>query len=309
VPNNSKLQYAEYINDLIDKHSVSIWNSAPLLLNILTNKYKSKAGSVGASLRLVMLSGDWIPMYLPDDIQTIAKGKPDVISLGGATEASIWSIYHPYCKSDLQLPSIPYGVPLNNQYFYILDENLQPCPFYVVGDLYIGGLGLANGYWRDEEKTSAAFISHPFSDKSIYKTGDLGKYLSSGEIQFHGRSDSQVKVSGYRIEMGEVEYALTKINGIKQAVVVAPYSANGDRFLAAYYQLEAGNKLTSDHIESELRQSLPSYMVPTIIKQLDSLPLTKNGKLDRSALSKVKLTYSESEGEPPTTELQKLSLL
>lgn len=305
VPNNSKLQYAEYINDLIDKHSVSIWNSAPLLLNILTNKYKSKAGSVGASLRLVMLSGDWIPMYLPDDIQTIAKGKPDVISLGGATEASIWSIYHPYCKSDLQLPSIPYGVPLNNQYFYILDENLQPCPFYVVGDLYIGGLGLANGYWRDEEKTSAAFISHPFSDKSIYKTGDLGKYLSSGEIQFHGRSDSQVKVSGYRIEMGEVEYALTKINGIKQAVVVAPYSANGDRFLAAYYQLEAGNKLTSDHIESELRQSLPSYMVPTIIKQLDSLPLTKNGKLDRSALSKVKLTYSESEGEPPTTELQK----
>ncbi|KST63435.1 hypothetical protein BC008_13310 [Mastigocoleus testarum BC008] len=156
------------------------------------------------------------------------------VSLGGATEASIWSIYYPIDKVNPNWKSIPYGKPLSNQQFYVLNELMEPTPVWVVGELYIGGIGLALGYWGDESKTNARFITHPVTGERLYKTGDLGKYLPSGNIEFLGRSDFQVKINGYRIELGEIEATLKQHPIIKQAVVTAVGESQNKQQLVAY---------------------------------------------------------------------------
>ncbi|TPQ17731.1 AMP-binding protein, partial [Streptomyces sporangiiformans] len=171
-------------------------------------------------LRLVMLSGDWIPLSLPDRIRDVAP-HGQVISLGGATEASIWSIWHPVGELDPAWPSIPYGRPLANQTFHVLDAELCPVPTWVPGELFIGGVGVARGYWGDPGKTAERFLSHPVTGERLYRTGDLGRYHPDGTIEFLGRNDHQVKINGYRIELGEIEAKLTTHPGVKDAVVTA----------------------------------------------------------------------------------------
>ena len=186
--------------DLVRGAGVTIWNSVPALLELLV-EHLVVAGE-SARLRLVMMSGDWIPVTLPDRIRR-AFGDPDVISLGGATEASIWSILYPIGEVPPEWTSIPYGHPMRNQSFHVLDDRLRARPDWVPGQLYIGGVGLAQGYLHDDAKTAAAFIVHPGTGERLYRTGDLGRFLPSGEIEFLGREDFQVKVQGYRIELGE----------------------------------------------------------------------------------------------------------
>ena len=182
-------------------------------------------------LRLVMMSGDWIPLNLPDRIRGLW---PDaqLMSLGGATEASIWSIFYPIGEIDPTWKSIPYGKPLTNQTFHVLNHLLEPCPVWVVGELYIGGVGLALGYWRDEKKSNASFITHPRTGTRLYKTGDLGRYLPDGNIEFLGREDFQVKIRGHRIELGEIEANLVKHPGVKEALLAL--RPKGDKQLVAY---------------------------------------------------------------------------
>ncbi|MCC5667070.1 amino acid adenylation domain-containing protein [Nostoc sp. CHAB 5784] len=207
------------------------------------------------SLRLILLSGDWIPLTLPERICS-QFNHPQIISLGGATEASIWSIFYPITKIDPTWKSIPYGYSLTNQQVYVLNQSLQPCPNWVIGELYIGGLGIAKGYWQNPELTAERFIPNPFIGdwrlekkllsreaevwripmsnanapcplppapcplpNTLYKTGDLGRYLPDGTIEFLGREDFQVKINGYRIELGEIEAALQQHPAIAQAVV------------------------------------------------------------------------------------------
>lgn len=205
--------------NLIEKQRVTIWNSVPALMQMLV-EYASGRVSVLDCLRLVLLSGDWMPLTLPEQIKAIAKNV-QVISLGGATEASIWSILYPIESVDPSWKSIPYGRPMLNQQFYILNESLEPCPVWVPGNLYIGGIGLAKGYWRDEEKTATSFITHPVTKAQLYRTGDLGYYLPDGNISFIGREDYQVKIGGYRIELKEIEATLMQHPAIHQAVVAA----------------------------------------------------------------------------------------
>ncbi len=179
------------------------------------------------SLRLVLISGDWIPLNLPERIWS-RFANAEIISLGGATEASIWSIAYPIKEINPSWKSIPYGYPLTNQQFYVLNKAMEPCPIWVTGQLYIGGIGLAQGYLNQPELTAEKFISNPFSTPStpstpsnLYKTGDLGRYLPDGSIEFLGREDFQVKVNGYRIELGEIETVLLKNPLIQEAVVTA----------------------------------------------------------------------------------------
>src|SRR5262249_11981569 len=174
-------------------------------------------GEIPDGLRVVMLSGDWIPVDLPDRIRALW---PDaaVISLGGATEASIWSIYHPVGELPAGGAGGPRGVPLRNQAFHVLSERLAASPTWVPGELYIEGDGLARGYWRDEAKTAASFIRHPDTGVRLYRTGDYGRYLPDGTIQFLGRRDGQVKISGHRIELGEIESVLGQHPGVDPAV-------------------------------------------------------------------------------------------
>jgi len=216
---------------LINSHGVTLWDTVPALMQMLV---ESEAGrSLHSPLRLIMMSGDWIPLDLPEKIRKTMP-KATLMSLGGATEASIWSIYYPIKTIDPAWHSIPYGKPLSNQCFHVLNARLEDCPTWVTGQLYIGGMGLALGYWQDEEKTHASFISHPQTGERLYKTGDLGRYLPDGNIEFLGRDDFQVKIRGHRIELGEIEANLLKHPRIKEAVVVAMGETRHSQQLAAY---------------------------------------------------------------------------
>jgi acyl carrier protein len=169
-----------------------------------------------------------------------------------------------------------------NQRFYVLGETLEPCPVWVPGDLYIGGVGLALGYWRDEALTSGSFIENPWTQERLYRTGDVGRYLPDGNIQFLGREDSQVKIQGYRVELGEVEAALAAHPEVRAAVVTAVGKAPGPRRLIGHVAGPA--HLSGETLREFLRGKLPPYMVPSSLTVLDELPLTSNGKIDRRAL-------------------------
>jgi len=259
--------------DLLNTHRITLWNSVPALMALFLTELERHPDHA-QSLRQVLLSGDWLPLWLPKQIQQ-AFPAAQVTSLGGATEASIWSIAYPIQTVDPTWSSIPYGRPLANQQWYILNENRQPCPIWVPGQLYIGGKGLAKGYWQQPEKTAEVFVQNPFGEEGarckvqgaekmegtgykvqgenlepytvnrepyiLYKTGDLGRYRPDGTIEFLGREDFQVKLNGYRIELGEIEAALLQHPAIREAVVTAAGNAPHQQ-LVAYVVPEGGGE-------------------------------------------------------------------
>ena len=219
---------------LLQAHGVTLWNSVPALLSMLVEYARGRGDALTPpALRLVLLSGDWIPVSLPGEARRLAPGV-ELVSLGGATEASIWSIAFSIGQVPSTWTSIPYGYPLANQTFHILDQQLRPRPRWVRGELYIGGVGLARGYFGDAEQTSARFVHHPVSGEQLYRTGDIGRYLADGCIEFLGRADHQVKLRGHRIELGEIEAALLGHPGVGAAVADVRTSASGERQLVAY---------------------------------------------------------------------------
>src|SRR5262249_41877332 len=189
-------------------------------------------------------------------------------------------------------PSIPYGTPLANQHFDVLDTALRQRPVWVAGDLYIGGAGVALGYWRDPQRTAASFITHPHTGQRLYRTGDLSRYLPDGTLEFLGRDDFQVKVNGFRVELGEIEPPLLPSPGIPAAAVCAIGARHADKHLAAYITLDADQHTPDspelvDAVRGHLAERLPSYLVPAKINIVDRLPLTPNGKVDRTALARA----------------------
>ena len=222
--------------ELIRREGVTIWNTVPALMEMLVEYANERQDSALNSLRLALLSGDWIPLSLPDRLHSLIP-ELQLVGLGGATEASIWSIFYPITAVESQWKSIPYGKPLTNQQFHVLDEALEHLPVWVPGQLYIGGIGLAQGYWGDREKTDASFIVHPTTEERLYKTGDLGRYLPDGNIEFLGREDSLVKLQGYRLELGEIEVALRQHPAVRDALVMV--KENVSHQLAAYLICES----------------------------------------------------------------------
>ncbi|MEA5503580.1 amino acid adenylation domain-containing protein [Halotia wernerae UHCC 0503] len=218
---------------LIVRDRITIWNSVPALMQLFVDYVADKPELHPQTLRLVLLSGDWLPLDLPPRIKALATGV-EVISLGGATEASIWSILYAIADINPEWKSIPYGRAMQNQRFHVFNEMLEPCPVWVTGQLYISGIGLAQGYWRDEEKTNASFFTHPETGDRLYRTGDLGRYLPDGNIEFLGREDFQLKIRGYRIEAGEIEAALIQHPQVRTAVVAAWEQEPGNQQLVAY---------------------------------------------------------------------------
>jgi amino acid adenylation domain-containing protein len=326
IPNPSASPDPAHWLELIVNEQVTIWNSAPALMEMFIEYVSGRAVMLPEALRLVLMSGDWIPVKLPEQIKSHAR-HVQVHSLGGATEASIWSITFPIEKVDPLWKSIPYGRPMVNQSFYVLDASLQPAPVGVVGELYIGGIGVALGYHNRQELTAEKFIPDPFTAESgqrLYRTGDLGRYLPDGNIEFLGRIDGQVKVRGFRIELGEIETMLAQHPSVRENVVVTKTSASGEKQLVAYVvpkqQESAGQTdqevslgsaaglLNKDELRSFLKSKLPEYMVPTVFVALDALPLTPNGKVDRNALPQPEQGATETEREfvaprTPTEEL------
>ncbi|WP_158279341.1 non-ribosomal peptide synthetase [Azospirillum humicireducens] len=294
---------------LIRDHGVTVWNSVPALLQLF-HDHLEDVGAAGEldALRTILLSGDWLPLPLCRRLLG-RPGPANLIALGGATEASIWSIAHRIDGLPGDWSSIPYGQPLANQTIHVLDAELAPCPDWVVGEIHIGGIGLARGYWRDAEKTADRFIIHPTTGERLYRTGDWGRWRPGGLVEFLGRRDTQVKVNGLRVELGEIETLLGQQPGIRQAAVIAvrdPHHATGDR-LAGFVVAADPKGVSTAELQDSLLQALPPALVPTTIAVLDALPLTTNGKLDRAALAARALWRAEvatSGTRPARSELE-----
>ncbi len=302
--------------DLALAHEITIWNSVPALLSLLVEAAERR-GVVLPALRVVLLSGDKIPLDLPAGIRRVAPNA-EISSLGGATEASIWSIYYPVGSIDPSWATIPYGYPLANQTWEVLDRDGRPCPTWVAGELAIGGDGLAQGYWRDPEKTAARFFVDPASGKRLYRTGDLGRYLPNGALEWLGRVDFQVKIQGHRIELGEIESALLDHRTVRQAAVgVHTSRSTGQRRLVGFVAVADGAALDGLDLAAFLATKLPAYMVPTTWRALEQLPLTANGKVDRRALLDVAIDEADEEDGarsaslkpvPPANDTERLLL-
>jgi amino acid adenylation domain-containing protein len=266
--------------ELLQRFDVTIWDTVPALMEMLV-EYLEHSETIANQLRLVMMSGDWIPVNLPRRIRRFFADA-ELFSLGGATEASIWSILHRIKDEDSSLPSIPYGRAMTNQSVRVLNETLQPRPVWVAGDLFIGGAGVALGYWHDEEKTRASFITHPNGER-LYRTGDIGRYLPNGEIEFLGRRDLQVKVQGFRIELGEIEATLLQHELVRSAVVAVAGDTSFEKRLVAFLVVAEGFDAIAD-IKGYLKSRLAPHMVPAEFNLVDKIPITANGKVDRKAL-------------------------
>ncbi|KZB84009.1 non-ribosomal peptide synthetase [Amycolatopsis regifaucium] len=257
-------------HELVTEHGVTIWNTVPALLDMLL----VVAPSV-PSLRLVLVSGDWVGLDLPG-----RAGHLRFVALGGATEASIWSNFTEVTEVDPDWRSIPYGKPLRNQAFRVVDDLGRDCPDWVPGELWIGGAGVARGYRGAPDLTADRFVE--VGGARWYRTGDLGRYWPDGTLEFLGRRDQQVKIRGYRIELGEVEAALLEVPGVTQAVA-AVHGTGADRRLVAAITGESG----VDGALADAATRLPAHMVPDRLVVVDRIPLSANGKLDRAAVASL----------------------
>jgi amino acid adenylation domain-containing protein/thioester reductase-like protein len=320
IASTSQLREPQQLVNLLLEDGITFWDSAPAALQQLVPFFPQQpAQGSNQQLRLVFLSGDWIPVTLPDTLRTTFD-QAQVVALGGATEATIWSNFYPIDRVDPQWKSIPYGKPIQNAQYYILDQHLNPCPIGIPGELYIGGTCLAAGY-TDPEKTAERFIPYPFNELAdsrtdttgkarLYKTGDLARYFPDGNIEFLGRIDHQVKIRGFRIELGEIEAVLCQHPAVQLAVVIDREDSQGQKQLVAYVVPEGeGNQNLSTQLRKFLHEKLPEYMVPAAVVLLECLPVTANGKLDRKALPEPQpahLASQRSTKAPQTSEEQQM---
>jgi len=294
LPRPEELQDARSWARLMQERRVTIWHTAPAMLKMLVDHCESDPSLVPAALRLALLGGDWIPVNLPERLRALV---PDcrVISMGGATECSMDSTIFEVEEVDPSWRSIPYGVPMANQLAYVLDEDHQPVPALVPGELYLGGIGVGKGYYNRPELSAERFLPDPFSHEPgarMYRTGDLARWMEDGNLELLGRVDNQVKIRGYRIELGEIEARLRAHGAVREGVVVAKSDASGERRLVAYYVPHDSTELSEPRfahlLAGDLRKTLaaelPHYMVPSLYVRLEALPLSPNGKVDRKRL-------------------------
>lgn len=234
--------------DAISMRHVTIWNSVPAQMQLLLD-YVDSVGDPAKlpTLRQIMLSGDWIPVSQPRQIASLAPGA-SMLSLGGATEAAIWSICYPL-EARRYARSVPYGTAMRNQSVHVLTHRGEPAAPWQVGEIHIGGVGLAQGYLGDPARTAAAFIEHPVSGERLYRTGDYGRLTDEGVIELLGRRDNQVKIRGHRIELAEVESALSGLPGVRTALCTVVGRTPHERVIAAAVVPEAAG----DDEQSERR--------------------------------------------------------
>jgi amino acid adenylation domain-containing protein len=277
----------QYLIELIEKQNITTVHFVPSMLQIFLRAFEEAARLSGnhccPSLRRVVCSGEALTVDVQE--RFFAVSNAELINLYGPTEAAVdvtcWR-----CQQGLHRHDVPLGRPIANIQTYVLDEYVHPVPPGVVAELYIGGVGVGQGYLNRPELTAERFLQDPFAvdpHARLYKTGDLVRADSTGLLSYLGRSDYQVKLRGFRIELGEIEHALTRLEEVREAVVVAHHGKRGDE-LVAYVVMTTGRQCHPAHLRSLLGLVLPEYMVPAIIYPLEALPLLGNGKVNRSAL-------------------------
>jgi amino acid adenylation domain-containing protein len=285
---------------LIEQAGVTFLNIVPALLEMLILAWETgRPRRSAAALRNVVVSGEAVPLALPGRLRAIC---PDValVNGGGPAETCIWSIMYPISQVGTDWLSIPYGKPVANQRYHILDQRHRPRPVWVPGEMYVASdVGLARGYLNDPAQTAERFISLPGLAERAHSTGDLGRYLPDGNIEILGRADFQVKIQGVRIELGEIEATILAYAGAGAAAVVC----DARQTLLAYVTraagdlAEPGDRDWVSGLRDYIARKLPAAMIPVTITVLDALPRTANGKIDRTAL-----TSSAAAGFRGTTE-------
>jgi amino acid adenylation domain-containing protein len=276
--------------EFIRSSRLTQWFSVPSTLTYIARYAEIEEGDF-ASLKRVLWCGEVLPtpslIYWMDRLPHV-----EFTNLYGPTETTIASSHFTIpARPRSETASIPLGVACEGEELLVLDEDLRRVPAGDVGDLYIAGVGLSPGYWRDEKKTAEAFRLHPFSshrNERIYRTGDLAMAGDDGLLYFRGRRDSQIKSRGYRIELGEIETALSALGLVSECVVVGASSTGfqGTAICCAFVPLP-DRDVTPRQLRSALQTSLPTYMLPSRWKAFDSLPTNANGKVDRKALREL----------------------
>lgn len=248
----------------------------------MLDAFASKSESY-PTVRLVLLSGDWINTSLPGRLRKIMTNA-QMISLGGATEGGIWSIYHEIDEIE-ERPTILYGKALLGQWMGVVDEELRICPEYVSGQIAIGGYSLAEGYLGDTTLTKEKFVYVEEEKNRIYLTGDNGRYVENGDIEFLGRLDNQVKINGHRIEIAEIENAIRGMQNIEDCCVVYNQSIGKGVLIAFIKNKISSISYTKEEYRKQLAFFLPPAMIPSEFVNVERFPLSTNGKIDRKGLA------------------------
>ncbi|KRV49163.1 non-ribosomal peptide synthetase [Wenjunlia vitaminophila] len=278
-----------YLAGTIQAEDVTTVHFVPSMLQVFLQEQVEDC----TSLRRVFCSGEELPRTLQD--RFLARSRAELHNLYGPTEAAIdvtaWA-----CRDDGDQRPVPIGFPIANTRVHVLDRLLRPVPVGVPGELHIGGRNLARGYLNRPELTAERFVEDPFAPGTgarLYRTGDLARFRDDGAVEFLGRLDHQVKLRGFRVELGEIEAALARHDRVREAVVVAREHSPGDVRLAAYLTPEGAGAPGSAELTAHLRQWLPEYMVPSSFTVLPGFPLTSSGKVDRKALPEPQVVRSE----------------
>ncbi len=265
----------EPLRDLIIKNNIDMLQMTPSRLQLLMASDENLTCLEG--VKELMVGGEAFPDAIFRRLQKDYKGR--LYNMYGPTETTVWSAVKDLTGED----EITIGTPLANQQLYILDDQNRLQPIGVAGELFIGGDGLGEGYFGNKELTDEKFIPSPFEEgKKIYAAGDLARWLPNGEVEFFGRTDFQVKIRGFRIELEEIETQLLKHDEIKEAIVMAREAGNSEKYLCAY--VVSNNYPGVAELREHLSKDLPDYMVPSYFVEVDSMPLTPNGKINRKVL-------------------------
>ncbi len=294
---DSLLSGSELARDL-ERHDITILQATPVTWRALV-----ESGWKGRRRLKALCGGEALSVELARQLMPLCA---ELWNLYGPTETTIWSTAH---KFEADPDSVPIGRPIANTEVYILDHQQRPVATCAEGEIYIGGAGLARGYFKRPELTNERFVPHPYQPgQRLYRTGDLGRYLPDGTLAISGRVDHQIKIHGHRIELGEIEAVLQQHPGISAAVVSVRETSGQERRLVAYFVENSGPSVASSALRQHLEQKLPGYMVPSAFVRLPSFPLTPNGKLDRKRLPEPDEIETESElaHTAPRTPIEKM---
>ncbi len=291
---------------LIDE-GVTVLNQTPSAFAQLIQIDERQNLNSQLNLRWVIFGGEALEIQsLKPWFERHGDRQPQLVNMYGITETTVHVTYRPITIADTERQSSVIGCPIPDLKLYLLDPYLQPAPIGTIGEMYVGGSGLARGYLNRPELTQERFIPSPFNAvEKLYKTGDLGRYSPDGEIEYLGRSDNQVKIRGFRIELGEIEAVLAQHSEVRQNAVIVREDTPGNKRLVAYFVSQPDTKVTVANLRESLKQKLPDYMIPSSFVQLETFPLTANGKIDRRALPLPEQTIQNLEEiVAPRSELE-----
>ncbi|NOQ25906.1 MAG: amino acid adenylation domain-containing protein [Bacteroidales bacterium] len=299
--NNEEQTEPRLISKLIEKHKVNILQLTPSRLKLIIEEAEGRKDL--AKIGKLLVGGEEFPFGL---YQTVKEFFPGLLyNMYGPTETTIWSAIKKLDNKDV----LNIGKPIGNTNIYILNEDNKMQAIGIAGELCISGDGVGKGYFANDQLTHEKFISDPFIEgETLYKTGDLARWLSNGELEFIGRIDNQVKIRGYRIEIGEIENSILKNNEVKECVVIVREDTNKEKYLCAYLVINGENEII-ESIKETLMFHLPEYMIPSFFINVDAIPLTANGKIDRKKLPIPKINAGDQYIAPSNDIEKKLTTI